>query len=50
VGERLSIVLVCERCGSRNYRTTKKRQASERLQMKKFCPRCATHTVHRESK
>ncbi|HAK54576.1 MAG TPA: 50S ribosomal protein L33, partial [Acidobacteria bacterium] len=35
----------------RNYSTTKnKRTTSERLEMKKFCRWCRTHTKHRETK
>ena len=51
MGERVRIVLACEECGARNYRTTKKRRAEqkERLALKKFCPSCNRHTVHKEA-
>ena len=38
-------------CTERNYSTTKKKKkTTERLEMKKFCPRCRSHKVHRETK
>jgi large subunit ribosomal protein L33 len=49
--DRQRVVLVCEVCGARNYRTTKARKAAQnRLALKKFCPACNKHTLHRESK
>ena len=52
--ERAQITLVCEECGGRNYRTTKaakeQHQQQQRLSLKKFCPGCNRHTVHKESK
>jgi len=42
------VVLVCTECQSRNYQTTKKREAE--LEIKKFCKTCGRHTVHRASK
>jgi large subunit ribosomal protein L33 len=50
MGERVRVALVCSECDARNYQTTKSRTRSERLEMKKYCPRCEKHTVHRESK
>jgi large subunit ribosomal protein L33 len=56
VGERQRVALVCEECGARNYKKTKALRASqgpgqpERLALKKYCPHCKRHTVHRESK
>lgn len=45
------ITLECNQCKSRNYTTTKNRKKhSERLEMKKFCPRCRKHVLHREVK
>ena len=45
------ISLACTECKRRNYSTTKnKKKSSERLEMKKFCPWCRTHTVHKEAK
>jgi large subunit ribosomal protein L33 len=45
------ITLACNDCKRRNYSTTKnKKKTTERLEMKKFCPSCRAHTVHRETK
>ena len=48
---REKIMLVCTECLSRNYNTTKNKQTQkDRLEIKKFCPTCNTHTLHKESK
>ncbi len=45
------VTLACNDCKRRNYNTTKnKKKTTERLELKKFCPWCRTHTKHRESK
>ncbi|MEE8200682.1 MAG: 50S ribosomal protein L33 [Candidatus Acidoferrales bacterium] len=45
------ITLECMQCKERNYTTTKnRRKHSERLETKKFCPRCRKHMAHREVK
>jgi large subunit ribosomal protein L33 len=45
------ISLACTECKRRNYSTTRnKKKSSERLELKKFCPWCRTHTVHKETK
>jgi len=45
------ITLACNECKRRNYNTTKnKKKSTERLELKKYCPFCRTHTVHRETK
>lgn len=45
------ITLECTECRERNYVTTKnKREHRERLELKKFCSRCRSHTLHRETK
>ncbi len=48
---REKIILVCEECLSRNYTTSKKKAVSTtRLEVKKFCPKCNKHTLHKQSK
>ncbi|MEK4028677.1 50S ribosomal protein L33 [Pseudobacillus sp. FSL P4-0506] len=48
---RVTITLACTETGDRNYMTTKnKRTNSERLELKKYCPRLKRHTLHRETK
>ncbi|WP_114354211.1 50S ribosomal protein L33 [Saliterribacillus persicus] len=45
----MKIVLACEHCQNRNY-TTDKNNNSKRMEIKKFCPICKKHTLHRETK
>jgi len=42
---RPKITLACTECRERNYITRK-----NRLEIRKFCPRCGTHRVHRETR
>ncbi|MBS4210524.1 50S ribosomal protein L33 [Bacillus sp. FJAT-50079] len=43
--------LACEDCGSLNYSTNRgKITHSGRLELKKFCKRCNSHTIHKETK
>jgi large subunit ribosomal protein L33 len=45
------ITLACSECKERNYTSQKNRRNDPgRLEMKKYCPRCRKHTVHRETK
>ena len=44
------VVLACEDCKERNYTTTKNKKTNkERMELKKYCPTCKTHTVHKET-
>jgi large subunit ribosomal protein L33 len=48
---RIIIHLACTECKERNYTTNKnKRNDTQRIELKKYCPRCHTHTLHRETK
>jgi len=45
------IQLQCTTCKRRNYSTTKNmRKHTERLELKKFCRFCRSHTGHKEVK
>ena len=45
------IILACSDCKNRNYFTTKnKRVHPERVEWKKYCPRCNKHQLHKETK
>jgi large subunit ribosomal protein L33 len=45
------ITLACSECGDRNYTTTKNRRSAKgKLELKKFCKRSRTYTLHREVK
>ncbi len=48
---RVLVVLECTVCKSRNYHSEKNKQNnSERLELKKFCPRCRKTIPHKETK
>ena len=45
------ITLACTECKERNYITMKSKvNDRERLEMKKYCSRQRTHTVHKETR
>lgn len=48
---RVIIQMACGDCKRRNYSTTKnKRTTTARVELKKYCPWCRTHTAHKETK
>lgn len=48
---RIVVTLACNDCKERNYVTTKNRRNDPgRLELKKYCPRCRQHKVHRETR
>lgn len=48
---RPKITLACEECKDRNYITKKNRRNDpDRLEMKKHCPKCNSHTLHKETR
>ncbi|MDD4344251.1 MAG: 50S ribosomal protein L33 [Eubacteriales bacterium] len=48
---RLALTIACTECKNRNYNTTKnKKNNPDRIEMKKYCPTCKTHTLHKETK
>ena len=48
---RTKITLACTECKQRNYNTTKdKKTHPDRMQTKKYCRFCKTHTLHKETK
>ena len=49
--DRIVITLVCTECRERNYTSEKNRRNDPaRLELKKFCPRCRAHHLHRETR
>jgi large subunit ribosomal protein L33 len=45
------ITLACTECKQRNYTTNKnKKNTTERVELKKHCKFCKTHTAHKETK
>ena len=48
---RTKITLACTECKQRNYNTTKDKKAHpDRMETKKYCRFCRTHTMHKETK
>jgi large subunit ribosomal protein L33 len=48
---RVIVNLACTECQERNYTSAKnKRNDPGRLELSKYCPRCRSHTLHRETK
>ena len=48
---RTRITLACTDCKNRIYDTTKdKKTHPDRVEMKKYCPFCKKHTLHKETK
>ncbi|MCL0052928.1 50S ribosomal protein L33 [Dehalococcoidales bacterium] len=48
---RIIIHLACVECKQRTYTTTKNRKNDpQRLELRKYCPRCRAHRLHREIK
>ncbi len=48
---RVKVIMACTECKQRNYNTVKnKKNNSERIELKKYCPFCNKHTVHKETK
>lgn len=45
------VILICTVCLNRNYRTYKNQvNHKSRLELKKYCPYCQAHTIHKESR
>jgi large subunit ribosomal protein L33 len=45
------ITLECTECKERNYTTKKnKRLHPQRVEYKKYCPRCNAHRTHKETR
>ncbi len=48
---RTKITLACTECKQRNYNTTKdKKTHPDRMETKKYCRFCKTHTMHKVTK
>ena len=48
---RTKITLACTECKQRNYNTTKEKKTHpDRMEIKKYCKFCKTHTLHKETK
>lgn len=50
-GIRIAVTMACTDCKERNYETKKsKRNTPDRIELRKFCPRCGKQTLHRETR
>ena len=48
---RVAVTMSCVECKRRNYMTEKnKKTTPDRIELKKYCPFCKTHTAHKEGK
>lgn len=48
---RTTITLACTECKRRNYQSNKnKRNTQDRVELKKYCRWCSSHTPHRETR
>lgn len=44
------ITMICEQCLSRNYKTNTNENSKNRLELKKYCPKCKQSTLHKETR
>jgi large subunit ribosomal protein L33 len=45
------IILACTECKTQNYTNMKnKKKHPDRVEYKKFCPKCDKHTPHKETR
>ncbi len=45
------VTLACSECKRKNYTSTRdKKKSKEKLELRKYCPYCRKHTIHREVK
>ncbi len=45
------VTLACTECKRKNYTSTRdKKKTKEKLELRKYCPFCRKHTIHREAK
>lgn len=51
VNMREKVILICEECLSRNYTIDRNKLVkTERMVLRKHCPKCNKHTIHKETK
>ncbi len=50
-GNRIIVGLRCTECGRLNYVSERNRiNTNQKLELKKYCPQCKKHTLHKEVK
>lgn len=51
ISMRTMVTLACTECKRRNYTTSKNKSTNpDRMELKKYCPWCHKHTVHKETR
>jgi large subunit ribosomal protein L33 len=49
--DRVVVDMACTECRQRTYTTQKNRRSDpDRMELKKYCPRCRVHRVHKEAR
>ncbi|MGY5139133.1 50S ribosomal protein L33 [Mycoplasmopsis gallinarum] len=48
--QKKKVTLSCSNCFSLNYSTSKSLSNSNRIEIKKYCPKCKIHILHKEEK
>lgn len=49
--KRDEIILACSECGEQNYINSRnKKTHPDKMEIKKYCPRCRKETLHKETK
>lgn len=46
-GARINVALLCTTCGKQNYVVMINKVNDPKLEIKKYCNQCRTHTVHK---
>ena len=47
---KINVPLICSECNSRNYHVKKEKSSPERLELKKYSPKCKKTTINKESR
>ncbi|RXY97090.1 50S ribosomal protein L33 [Malacoplasma penetrans] len=45
-----TVIMICEECLSRNYKTKTNPSRKERLELNKYCSNCKKKTLHKETR
>lgn len=48
--DRKKVILLCDLCLSRNYSFFKTMNSNKKIEIKKYCSKCAKHTLHKETR
>lgn len=44
------VIMICEECLGRNYKTSKNKYSQTRLELNKYCSNCNGKKLHKESR